>query len=758
MRFLYLFVILWLHCVIAKGQNLMADSLNRAYNSTNDDSLKCQILYYLMESDYDPAVWSPYNDKLGAIALKNFRTQKGHIKSYYLFYYSIYISNVGYLYNIKGDYQNALKYYIFAQNFQKGLENYEGAGGTLNNIGYIYRLQGNIPMALNHYYEALKMFEKAGNQNNMAACYNNIAYVNVLQGEYLKAEELYDKAITIVEKLNDKSSIGNYTANKAKLYYSGNIKLKGGLKEGVAFGIALLEKARQLQTEINDTEKLSGTLNVLASLIEANGDPQCKGDSLKCVADSKKRAYELYIESLSIREKMGDKQGMAQSFSSLSSYYARKGDIRSAIDYAQKSYSLGLELGIPELIESSSEELSAYYKKTGAFDKALDMHILFIQMRDSINNVNTRKENIKKRFEYEYKSQAVKDSVSNANKLTEEKFRHEQAIGQQKLYTYGGFIGLALMLVVAGVSFKAYKDKQKANVLITEQKQIAEQQKHLVEEKQKEILDSIAYAKRLQEAILPPQNIVTKHLPDNFILYLPKDIVAGDFYWFEHLDNGSYIAAADSTGHGVPGAMVSVVCSNALNRAVHEFGLRVPGEILDKTRELVLETFSKSDKDVKDGMDISLVKITELPSEKNIPGRLVIPKGQTLKDVITSQTKYKIEWAGANNPLWYYSNGTIHEIKAHKQPIGKTDQPTPFPTHTLELNKGDELFLFTDGYADQFGGPKGKKFKYKQLEEVLLQSTTLPLFEQKDNLVSVFNTWKGNLEQVDDVTVVGIKV
>ncbi|MBL7893912.1 MAG: tetratricopeptide repeat protein [Bacteroidia bacterium] len=736
----------------------MADSLNRAFNATNDDSLKCQILYYLMESDYDPAVWSPYNDKLGALSLENFRKQKGHVRSYYLFYYSIYISNVGYLYNIRGDYQNALKYYNFAQKFQKGLENYEGAGGTLNNIGYIYRIQGNIPMALNHYYEALKMFEKAGNQNNMAACYNNIAFVNVLQGEYLKAEELYNKAIAIVEKLKDKSSIGNYTANKAKLYYSGNIKLKGGLKEGVVVGIELLEKARQLQTEINDTEKLSGTLNVLASLIETYGDPKCIEDSLTCAVHSKKRAYELYLEALHIREKVGDKPGLAQSYSSLSSYYARKGDIKTAIDFAQKSHSLALELGFPELIENSSEELSTYYKKSGLFDKALDMQILFVQMRDSVNNINTRKENIKKRFEYEYKSQAVKDSISNANKLTEEKFRHEQAIGQQKLFTYGGFIGLALMLVVAGVSFKAYKDKQKANVLITEQKQIAEQQKHLVEEKQKEILDSIAYAKRLQEAILPPQNIVTKHLPDNFILYLPKDIVAGDFYWFEYLDNASYMAAADSTGHGVPGAMVSVVCSNALNRAVHEFGLRSPGEILDKTRELVLETFAKSDKDVKDGMDISLVKITELPAEKNIPGRLVIPKGQTLKDVISSQTKYKIEWAGANNPLWYYSEGQIHEIKAHKQPIGKTEQATPFPTHTFELMKGDELFLLTDGFADQFGGPKGKKFKYKQLEETMVSLVSAPMVEQKKILNNTFTSWKGNLEQVDDITIIGIRL
>lgn len=711
-----------------------------------------------MESDYDPAAWAPYNDKLGEIALKNFRKENGARKSYFLFYYSMFISNLGYLHNVKGEFSKAIRYYNYAQIFQRALKDYAGAGGTLNNIGYIYRMQGNIKMALEYYYEALKLFEKSGDQQNLASCYNNIAFVNDLQGDYLKAAEWYDKAIALAEKSNDKSGIANYLGNKAKMHYAGKIETEKGLKEGVKKGIELLRKAITLQREINDTEKLSGSLNVLASLIETHGDPDCDKDSVQCALQSKLVAFELYSEALRIREQMGDRHGLAQSYYSLSLFYSRKGDLSQAVDYALKSYNMGVELGIPETLKSASKLLSEYYTKTKAFEKALNMQNVFVQMRDSIENETTRKTNIKKQFEHEYKSQALKDSVLNANKIMEEKFKHDQEIHQQRLYTYGGFIGLALMLIVAGVSFKAYKDKQKANVLITEQKQIVEEQKHLVEEKQKEILDSITYAKRLQEAILPPQNLIDKYLPENFVLYKPKDIVAGDFFWFEHLDNSSYFAAADSTGHGVPGAMVSVVCSNALNRAVHEFNLRVPGEILDKTRELVLETFAKSDKDVKDGMDISLVKITELPAEKSIPGRLVIPKGQTLKDVLNSQAKFKIEWAGANNPIWYYTNGQIHEIKAHKQPIGKTEQPTPFPTHAFELAKGDELFLFTDGFADQFGGPKGKKFKYKQLEEVLLQSAHLTLLEQKQNLESKFVDWKGKLEQVDDVTIIGIKI
>jgi serine phosphatase RsbU (regulator of sigma subunit) len=254
----------------------------------------------------------------------------------------------------------------------------------------------------------------------------------------------------------------------------------------------------------------------------------------------------------------------------------------------------------------------------------------------------------------------------------------------------------------------------------------------MVEEHQKEIIDSITYAKRLQRAILPSDEEIKKQLPDNFIYYHPKDIVAGDFYWMEHLDNITFIAAADSTGHGVPGAMVSVVCSNALNRAVKEFGLRDTGKILDKTRELVLETFAKSGEEIKDGMDISILAI--------------------------DASKQQISWSGANNPLLYISNNELKEIKADKQPIGKTDNPKPFTTHIVALQKGDIVYLMTDGYPDQFGGEKGKKFKYKQLEDLLLASSTKSLTEQKQILSKSFDDWKGNLEQVDDVTIIGIRV
>ena len=227
------------------------------------------------------------------------------------------------------------------------------------------------------------------------------------------------------------------------------------------------------------------------------------------------------------------------------------------------------------------------------------------------------------------------------------------------------------MILLAFFIFRGYRQKQKANEIITFQKEEVEHQKMLLEEKNKDILDSITYAKRLQEAILPPMKLIKEFFRESFVLYKPKDIVAGDFYWMEHRGDIVFIAAADCTGHGVPGALVSVVCSNALNRTVKEFHITEPGKILDKVRELVVETFEKSESNVQDGMDISLCCINTGTNE--------------------------LQWSGAYNSLIYIQRGEMHELVGDKQPIGKSDKANPFKTHSIQLEKGDSLYLYSDG-------------------------------------------------------------
>lgn len=268
---------------------------------------------------------------------------------------------------------------------------------------------------------------------------------------------------------------------------------------------------------------------------------------------------------------------------------------------------------------------------------------------------------------------------------------------------------------------------------VIERTQELQIEKLKVEEKNTEILSSIEYARRIQNAILPPMKIVKGWLKESFILYMPKDIVAGDFYWLEKVGNDVYVAACDCTGHGVPGALVSVVCNNALNRALNEFSERDPGKILDKTRELVVENFAKSDDDVKDGMDISLACI--------------------------NLTNGNLLWAGANNPLWIYrsNNNTIEEIRADKQPVGKGHEHKPFQTHKIQLNKGDLLYLFTDGYADQFGGDKGKKLTRTKFKDLLVSVAGESIERQHALIAEMHLAYRGSEEQVDDICIIGIR-
>jgi serine phosphatase RsbU (regulator of sigma subunit) len=378
------------------------------------------------------------------------------------------------------------------------------------------------------------------------------------------------------------------------------------------------------------------------------------------------------------------------------------------------------------------KQLAGIYENKGDWKNAYKYHKILSQIKDTIyNSENSIQVNsLKEKYEAKKKETEIK-------LLTTDKALQDEALKKNKIIIYSGtvlsvFIFLFLIFVI-----KNNKQKQKINKELVSKNKTIELQKEIVEEKQKEILDSISYAKRLQEAILPPNNLIKQNLPDSFIFYKPKDIIAGDFYWMETLENTILIAAADCTGHGVPGAMVSIVCANALNRTVKELKITEPGKILDKVRELVIETFEKSESEVKDGMDISLLAITKYSN--------------TDKQIIA-------QWAGANNPLWFYSNSEMKEIKANKQPIGKTDQIQPFTTHSITLQIGDMIYLFTDGYADQFGGEKGKKYKYKQLQDVLASNNSKSSIEIKEVLNADFTAWKGALEQVDDVCIMGIKL
>ena len=261
-----------------------------------------------------------------------------------------------------------------------------------------------------------------------------------------------------------------------------------------------------------------------------------------------------------------------------------------------------------------------------------------------------------------------------------------------------------------------------------------ERQRDEIARQKKEIIYSLQYASLIQSALLPADNILQRCLPDNFVLYLPKDIISGDFYWLAEKNDSILFAAADCTGHGVPGALMSILGITFLNEVMQERCQPKANRILNQLREKIMKALHQTGEVAKskDGMDIAMC--------------------------IYKPNSGELQYAGANNPLYLIRKNELEEIRPDKMPIGISGtEELSFSNHILKMIPGDTIYLFSDGFADQFGGPLGKKFKYKPFKELLLKIHQLSMEEQKEILITEITEWKGELEQVDDILIMGVR-
>ena len=700
--FIFIFPQLW-------GQNKKADSLWTVFkNKTQADTSRLKAI--------DAIAWSyRFNKPDTGVILAHQELELAQ-KSKQRNYEAKAMYTLSTAFRAKGDYTTAMDWCQKSLAVFQETNNRMGIGNCFNNIGNIYLKESEFTKALEYNLKALKVKEGIGDKEGMANCYGNIGNIYSILFNYPLALDYEQKALKIMEDLGNKRGMGNC--------YS-------------SMGIVFKEQAnypKALEFYLKDLEINKATNNIA-------GERLCYGNMavIYQIQSDYRKALDYHLLGLQLCRKTGDKQGIGVCYSNMSDLYNRLKDYKQAIFYGDSALMIGKQIGDISIERTANQAISTAYEKTAHYKEALAHYVTFKELTDSTFNIENSRQlgDLKTKFEVDKKEVELK-AKAEAEKDKLKAIAAEEG-KRQHLITYSVAGGFILVLVFSIVIFnrlqitrrqKTTIEKQKS--MVEEQKLEVELQKHKVEEHRKEIIDSITYAKRLQLAILPNNENVKKHFPESFVYYRPKDIVAGDFYWMEHLDGITYIAAADSTGHGVPGAMVSIVCSNALNRAVKEFKLRETGKILDMTRELVLETFAKSTSDVKDGMDISFLAIPD--------------------------NKQEAYWSGANNPLWYIAEGQLTEIKANKQSIGKTDNPASFTTHRIRTSKGLIFYLFTDGFADQFGGTKGKKFKYKQLEDLLLKNCGASLEMQHEILSGTFESWKGSLEQVDDVTIIGIRI
>ncbi|CAN5568201.1 hypothetical protein BH10BAC1_BH10BAC1_12290 [soil metagenome] len=622
----------------------------------------------------------------------------------------------GKAYYNKGENLKALDLETRSLILSEGIKDKKAMGNTLCNLGNVFLEMGNYSDAIDRYTQSMKLAEEIGNKNLVAANLANISIICFSQGDYKKSMEYNTKNLKIVEELGDKYSMSYSYRNIGKVH-----EVKGEFQKA----IYAYTKAYNLSDESQDESGKAYCLNYLGNVFLEMKDYE--------------KALEYFFRSLAVAEKLNDKYGIAENLDHIGNCYYEKKEYGKAIEYCKKSLALTEKTDMVLLRRNASKSLYSIYKKTNSFQQALQMHEYFTNIKDTILSDDNRKGVLKKEIQYKYEKQSLADSLSYNQKQKLNELEHTAQLDNEKHQRYILYGGLIFALLLGGVSFRGYHRKKRDNDIISSQKKLVEMQKDIVEEKQKEIIDSISYAKRIQNAILPSTRFVKNHFPDSFVLYKPKDIVAGDFYWMEIANNKTIIVVADCTGHGVPGALVSVVCSNALNRAVKEFGLNKPGEILNKVKDLVIETFNKNEEEVKDGMDISLLTIQTTFHLKN-------------------NEKINCQWAGANNPLWIIRNTELIEYKADKQPIGQYVDAHPFTTHSIELQKGDAIYLFTDGYQDQFGEANSKKFKSAQMKKMFLNIQDKSMENQKIVIEETFKNWKGSFEQVDDICIIGIRI
>ncbi|MBK8926300.1 MAG: SpoIIE family protein phosphatase [Crocinitomicaceae bacterium] len=605
---------------------------------------------------------------------------------------------------------------------------YKKQGAILGHTGMYYYNSGDYPTSLSYSMRELELGQKTGDKYRMASAYNRIG-INykrlMMHNEAL--ENLFNSANLYIEG-GDSADAANAWNNIGNVYY--NIK---DYKQAYHY----YQKEKQIGLLLHDEELVADAMNCTAQLF--NDVAFMPKDSLiyyfnfsseflvdfesDFLLDSAIHYFNFAISYYATNNKSYE---LSDCYIGLATTYTLQKKHQAAIHAYFKAYELAKFNGVLQKEMTSSQGLYVNYQNTKQFDSSLYWFEIYNLTQDSIYNDSKSREigRLESRHEFE-----AKEAELLAAKNRDKAVADAQKSKQQMILIIVS-IGLLLVLILLIFIFNRFQ-------IIKKQKHEIEYHKLELELKQKEIVDSITYAQRLQHAILAPQDEIVKFFPRSFLLYKPKDIVAGDFYFFEKTDTHIFYAAADCTGHGVPGAMVSIVCSNALTRSIKEFGLTDPADILNKTRELVVQTFEKSGQDVKDGMDISFIS-------KNI-------------------NTHEIVWAGAHNALWIYTNGELQEVKPDKHPIGKSYHNDPFHSHKISLQKNDSLYLLTDGYADQFGGENlpggkegGKKFKASRLKELLAGMQSKSFTEQKEILEKTFENWRGNLEQLDDVCIIGI--
>ncbi len=672
-------------------------------------------------------------------------------------------NNLGLVYAYQGDLKKAEEKYESAAQIFVELNMLPQAAKSYNNLALIYQNQGNYFKAVDFYYKALRIYEKNGDREGKAVIYNNLGNIYIQQKDFKNAEKYYEKALKLYKQLQDAEGIGEVYNNLGNVFYEKN-KLEKSLE--------YYQKALGIFQKANNRKYIPVTLNNIADVLTAQ--------------QKIKEARKYYLQALRLAKELNLLTSQAVSLKGIGKSYISNREWNKGYHYLKQAEKLAEKTGDIELQRDIAQLLTDYYYYVKNYKRALEYQHLYYRLSDSISNKKYKELLLSRDLKLQYEKEKEIQNARHQAELEKQKLIAKQEQEKQRIVIFSIASVLLLLFVFFVVILNRYKTIRKQNRIITTQKAELEQQaeelrvinenlkakneeiqqqseelrilnemltrqKAEIEQKNKDIMASIQYAYRLQKTLIDASNVFREYLPPHFLFFFPKDILSGDFYWIYKTDEYDYVAVADCTGHGVPGALISILGMEFLNQIMEKYDAPAPNVILDVLRQKFIERFysgSGAEKH-RDGMDISLIRI----------------RGNTL------------EFAAANNPLYIITKNPkfypedlitsefsedeeiyILQINADKTPIGYYETLVPFSLKTLEIQPDDEIVLLSDGFQDQFGGHRGKKLGRKNLKRILLKIYSLPTEEQYNFLANFLNNWKNENVQTDDITVFGLKV
>lgn len=638
----------------------------------------------------------------------------------------------GTMLNESGAYFDALNYLDSGLILKTKISDSVGMAACHSFIGLVYSNLGNYNKALDHLQASIQIREKYKDKRGLANSYLNLYRIYINTNNLQKAKESEQKSLEICREIGDLQCVTGRLTNLGYLLYKQN-----NFEQALMYQMQALKLSRELKLINREAQILENLGTTYAALKQY------------------KKAEELIDSSLAIRNNTIEKEGICSALIAKAKIENEQKKYTQAKTLILQAIEKSTEIKSPLLLNQALEIAHQIYLSSGDSKQAYYLYNRYINLRDSLFNAEKSKEITTKELTFEYQKQ-------QEERLKEEKRQEELSkIEAAKNQTIKIILIIAILVFVA-ISiymFKLYRVKSainqklfQANFLLNEKNEEIAQQHHLLSEKTKEINESIAYAANIQKSLIPDTSELIENFLDGFVFFKPREIISGDFYWFSKQENSIIYATADCTGHGVPGGFMSMMGIALLNEIVNDKKINEPADVLNNLRLKIIQTLNNHQVSNKDGMDIALVRIN---------------------------TNGYLGYSGANNPLWIllnkkvtdissYSNhkllceNELHyliEVTASKMPVGKFFEDTrPFNQHEMVLPAGSWVYTFTDGLADQFGGDKGKKLKYKSLADFILNCNEKKGDTQKELLEKFFAQWKRHFDQVDDILFIGVKV